>query len=74
MELEMFEGIDLNIKIEIKDKTPPGTIVFSYLDGKKDLIVFISKHCKQPYEDNNEAKYINVTFALNSNDLYSHNE
>lgn len=49
----------MNIKINLKDKRPPGTVFFHYA-GLKDLIVYISRSCKEPCEENNDDKFSNV--------------
>lgn len=52
VEIDVFEDIVVNLKINLKDKTPPGSINFSYSRGK-DLLVYVSKLCKDPNEENN---------------------
>lgn len=51
-DIEVFEGIVVNLKINLKEKLPPGTITFTY-NSTKDLIVYQSRVCKEPHEDNN---------------------
>lgn len=62
-DLEVFEGVTLNLKISLKDKTPPGNIQFTYL-SHKDLIVYLSRTNKEPSEENNQEKHNNVNISF----------
>ena len=59
-DLEVFAETDLNIKIPLKDRNPPCTINIHY-QGRKDLIVFVSKKDKEPAEGKNQGKHLNPT-------------
>ena len=57
----------MNLKVNIKDRNPPCILHFHYLGktkndstNKGDLFVYVSKICKDPNEENNQGKYINV--------------
>ena len=58
-EIEVFEDIVVNLKINLRDRNPPGTVTFTYIRGK-DLHVYGSKTCKDPNDENNQGKYSNV--------------
>ena len=61
-EIEVFDGgLTVNLKVYIRDRNPPCTIHFNYLNKQKkieqsqggDLTVFISKIYKDPNSENN---------------------
>jgi hypothetical protein len=64
-EFEVFDGgITVNLKVNLKDRNPPCTLNFSYMEQSKfanskgfvetkplgDLFVYVSKTCKDPSE------------------------
>lgn len=59
LEIDIFEGITFSMKVYLHDRNPPGQLSFNYM-GTRDLLVYISRTCKQPSEENNQGKYHNV--------------
>lgn len=61
-DLEVFDGIIVNLKINLREKYPPGIIKFFYNDqeNKRDLKVYLSRVSKEPKENDHQGKYINV--------------
>eukprot|EP00347_Sterkiella_histriomuscorum_P022055 403331844 len=58
-DIDIFEGIIYNLKINLSDKNPPGVLHITYTNIQKDLLIYISRSCKEPNEDNNQGKYSN---------------
>ena len=63
VDIEVFEDMIVNLKINLRDRNPPGTVTFTYSRGK-DLLVYSSKICKDPNEENHQGKYSDVRFNL----------
>jgi hypothetical protein len=70
VDLEVFDGgLTVNLKISLKERNPPCTVKFEYIKKREinsnglqkgDLFVYVSRVQKDPNEENNQGKYINV--------------
>jgi hypothetical protein len=52
VEVEVLDALAVNLKLRLRDKTPPLTLLITY-KSRKDLLIYSSRTCKEPSEDNN---------------------
>lgn len=60
LDLDVFEGITVNLRTYIADRSAPATISIQYMSPGHDLTVFVSRQCKEPSDENNQGKYHSV--------------
>jgi len=61
-DFEVHPGINLNLKVKLKDRQLPLTITFPDNDQRKDLVVYTSSEFKEPREGQHHGAFNNVSY------------